>query len=386
MKRVATSILILSIVISFIVPSSAKDTTARVAGRDVKLSLADGDLSKAFNRRKSAQLNPKAAVRHAPDELFLDLNGEKVQWGTVNDYIDLLFATSPINIPPQATPEQVQGILADLRWRHAVRMGNAYIRDALLAQKARSMGIVISSGELQQALTNSIRRVKGDARARLLKSITKPESYLYRREENYLLTLKYREAALTNGVEVTAEEIAESIASRKRRNESARATNACVRASMVRWGEEIRAGKRDFAAVAEEHSECTSSDENGIWREVEQDDDLEPEIMAFAFSAQTNAVSDVVETPTSYHLLKIVERKFEDGADSAGRPSSVVLSHILVDKIPELPLFDEAGARTDVFSRKLGKLTVQAQREALAEAKISCEFPITLLKERKVRK
>ena len=248
------------------------------------------------------------------------------------------------------------------------------------------MCIVISSGELQQALTNSIRRVKGDARARLLKSITKPESYLYRREENYLLTLKYREAALTNGVEVTAEEIAESIASRKRRNESARATNACVRASMVRWGEEIRAGKRDFAAVAEEHSECTSSDENGIWREVEQDDDLEPEIMAFAFSAQTNAVSDVVETPTSYHLLKIVERKFEDGADSAGRPSSVVLSHILVDKIPELPLFDEAGARTDVFSRKLGKLTVQAQREALAEAKISCEFPITLLKERKVRK
>lgn len=386
MKLITTSILALGVVAGLIVPSFANVVKARVAGQDVKMNLAGGDLSQAFNRKKTAKLNPKAAVKHGPDELYLDLNGEKMLWGTVNEYIDLLFAASPVNIPPQATPEQVQGILADLRWRHAVRMGNAYIRDALLAQKARSRGLKVSSGELQRALTNSVKRAKSSVRARLLKSVTKPDSYLYRREENYLLTLKYREAALTNGIEVTQAELDQAIASRRRQNESARATNECYRATMARWASEIRAGKLAFATAVEEYSECTSSDENGIWREVEPDDDLEPAIMSFAFSAQTNAVSDVVETPTSYHLLKVVERKFEDGANPAGRPSSVVLSHVLVNKIAELPALDAAGARDEVFKRKLGTLTVKAQCEALAEAKITCEFPITLLKGRKTRK
>jgi parvulin-like peptidyl-prolyl isomerase len=76
----------------------------------------------------------------------------------------------------------------------------------------------------------------------------------------------------------------------------------------------VTANKEDFAKVAAESSEGQSSENNGDlgWSTKDQ---LIPEISEKAFSMNLGEVSDVIASPLGFHIIKLEEKKSDNGED-----------------------------------------------------------------------
>lgn len=72
--------------------------------------------------------------------------------------------------------------------------------------------------------------------------------------------------------------------------------------------------KKDFSEVAKNYSEGESA-ANGGYVGWFSEDQMLPEISAFAFSMKKGDVSDVVVSSLGYHIIKIENRRTIDGAD-----------------------------------------------------------------------
>lgn len=353
-------------------------------GKKIEISRDGGDLTAVLGgagRRK-----PVIEDRHLPSDFFLSLNGEQLTWGQVDGYIDLLLLQNPLGIPPIASADEVAQIIANTRRQYAIKVGNVYVRNALLAQEARKVGLSISSAEMAVALTNSVRRVKPDLREKVLAAITKPDSFFYRDQRNYQLTMKYRNQVLMKGLEATEDEKAAVVKMREDLIAASMLTNRLLRPRMEGWLKEIRAGTRSFEKTAEEFSDCSSAENEGVFGEFDRESDLQSALKAFAFSATTNTLSEVIETPYSYHIVKVLKRTYDEDEDVKNGPSSVKIAHIMLEKVEVPQPLDDAGARELVVKRKVGSLLVVKQRELLESADLKSVVPIRLLKGKKERK
>ncbi len=85
--------------------------------------------------------------------------------------------------------------------------------------------------------------------------------------------------------------------------------------------ERAKAGE-DFAKLATENTEDPGSKTNGGLYENFPKGQMVPSFEEAAFTVPVGEISDIVETPYGYHILKVVERKKED------RPRAVVESDL----------------------------------------------------------
>jgi parvulin-like peptidyl-prolyl isomerase len=70
--------------------------------------------------------------------------------------------------------------------------------------------------------------------------------------------------------------------------------------------EKARAGE-DFATLATQYSEAGTKAEGGLLGEVKRGD-LSPQLESVAFNLEQGAVSDPIETPYGFHILKVEKR------------------------------------------------------------------------------
>ncbi|MGN0854744.1 MAG: peptidylprolyl isomerase [Kiritimatiellia bacterium] len=283
--------------------------TNRIVGGRIELKDSVGRGSAKINQEKRNE-----RLAHGRDDICLDFDGEKLTWGDLEDYVELQLKASPLNIPPQATLEQVNTIIANSKIRMEEIAANAYLKEALLAAEAKKANLSITEEELSAALKKAVEKSvgrggDGEVAAQLLKK----DGYFARRQANYLLTRKYREQILAPAIEVTPAELAECIADRRRANESAAATNTLLRAKIEDLYRKIRSGKLDFGEAAYEYSDCGSSMDNGDWGFFDADNNnlLQP-LKDFIFAPSMAQMSKVIETPYSYHIIKILERCYDD--------------------------------------------------------------------------
>ena len=141
-------------------PALVIDTNKIVGARvDMKDSLGKAS-------RKKAEEKVRARQTHARTDICLDFSGEKLTWGAVEDYVDLQLLEAPLNIPPEATVEQVQQIIARSKVRLEEIAINAFLRDALLAVEAKKCGLSVSDAELAAALNagtaKSLKKATGE--------------------------------------------------------------------------------------------------------------------------------------------------------------------------------------------------------------------------------
>ena len=336
-------------------------------------------------------LNPtnveKLVVKHPPEEIAFNLNGETMTWGRVDRYVDMQMKTYRINLPAGATADEIAAAVTSTRAKMAERAINGYLRNALAAQLARKLNISLSPEETEKFLAESKKRMPSAKLQEAAPELADPESFYRRDFENFHLTLKYRDQVITNAIEVAPAEIAAEIAKREAEIAAANATNRTLRPIMEKWLKELREGKRDFGETAAEFSDCGSACDEGVMGEYERDGTLLPVLENFAFTTPTNQLSDVLETPYSFHIMKVLEQKFDpdaendaDGASKEGEPTSVILAQIMLEKQEVPEKLDEAKAEQELRGRKTAAALAKAQREALAAAKLECSVQVTLLR------
>lgn len=378
-------------------PKDGEVREAILNGMRLTMTREGGEWVVDTGVNKNRDWTNNVVVAHKPADEFLDYNGEKLTWAQIDEHTELLMTISPLSLSPQATADDVERVKVATRAQYAVRLGEMYVRNAILAQEARKVGFVVEPAELYMALSNSVKRIPKRHVDKFFSTIFKTDSYFYRNQENYLLTRKYRNAVLSGPVEITAEAVAKAIADREEERRDAVAKNAALRPMMQKWLDEIRAGERDFTETAEVESDSSETESDGTMGDFDREDGKEAltsDIYAFAFAPSTNTVSEIMETPTEYHIIKILSRKYEaaedDGSiepaeDGTKAPTWVSLAAIVKEKfeVPE-PLTEE-GAREVVRKQLLGERFAAAQKAAYKKAKITSVYPIRIVWEKKPR-
>lgn len=277
------------------------------------------DLSGTFGRSSAEKKKAAraAALAHKREDVCLDYAGDVLTWGQVEDYVDLQLLEAPLNIPPQATLEQINKIIAASKIRLAEVAVNTYLREALMAPLAVRAGLSVSDAELNDALDRATKKASLKKHgAEIVPKLREPGSFFSRYQKNYLLSRKYRSSVLDRELSASPEEIAACISNREAVIAAAIATNAAKRVVIGGYLEKIRAGELDFGEAAYEYSDCGSSMENGDWGEFDRDCKLVKPLKDFIFAPSKAEMSDVIETPYSYHIVKILERHY-DGEEEA---------------------------------------------------------------------
>lgn len=364
---------------------SRSSAASMVGGSEFTMDKRGGDLSQYFG--KSSKRNKREnTVAHAAEDPYLKVNGELVTWGEVDTHIDLLMLNSPLNVPPEATFDEVQKIIANTRAKYAEKLANAYVRNALLAQLARKEGLTITSNELASALAESLAKLPEKKRQKISDGVYDKDTFFKRDLENYQLTLKYRQQILATNIFVSADEIAAAKRLREVEIQNAIATNLTLRPRMEGWLGEIRAGKRDFGQTAFDFSDCGSAADEGDMGEFERDCALLSPLKDFVFSASTNTISDVLETQYSYNIIKILERKYDQDDETPEIPVSAHIAQIMLEKVPVLDPLDDTTARKLIFSKKLGAATTELQWSQLNAAQIESAVKVKIMSKKRPSK
>lgn len=326
------------------------------------------------------------------DKVFLKVGDEILLWGSVYDYIGLVLKTKPLALPSGTTWADVEKAKRFNERKLAVGLAKRYMGGALMAQLARKANVDISKAKL--TATGIVERLvasfpdefRGEARS----GFAQPGSYISSCVTNTLLGDAYVESLIRPTVSVTETEIAGAIAARKAEIAKVIDVNAKKKAKMVEILADLRTGTNTFEHAAEQWSECVSSDQEGYWGAFgEESSSLLPEIKSVAFSLPTNVLSDVVETPRSYHILKVLaeppaevaaSEDAEDLSDFEDGEKVVHLSHIMFEKVPVPPVLDERSARTFLVDGKIAAQLNDLKCAALTNLDIQCAFPLKLKK------
>ena len=300
------------------------DTNKVVGGR---VELKDS-VGRSSSRIREAKLAARKA--HGRTDICLDYAGEKLTWGDVEDYVDLQLLEAPLNIPPQATVEEINRIIANSKVRLEEIAINSFLKEAILAQEAKKAGIAVSDEELATALKKATEKsAKKKHGGKIVPKLLEPSGYFARNQRNYLLSRKYREQVIAPSLVISTNELAECIAARQLANEAAAATNALLKVKIEDFLQKIKAGELDFGETAYEHSDCGSCMDNGDWGEFEAENcSLLQPLKDFIFAPSKAEMSDVIETPYSYHIVKILKRYYEndEGSDDSAAPVEVARS------------------------------------------------------------
>ena len=292
--------------------------TNKVVGGRVELKDSVGNSSR---RAKADKLAARQA--HARTDVCLQFADEKLTWGDVEDYVDLQLLEAPLNIPPQATVEQINQIIANSKVRLEEIAINAFLKEAILAAEAKKAGLSVSDDELAAALAKATAKsAKKPHGAEIVPKLCDPNGYFARNQRNYLLTRKYRDAVLVPSLAVTTNDIAHAITARQEAIAEAIATNGLLRVQIGDFLAKIKAGELDFGETAYEFSDCGSCMDNGDWGTFEAEDcNLLAPLKDFVFAPSNVEMSEVIETPYSYHIVKILRRYYGDDDETGESPA-----------------------------------------------------------------
>lgn len=118
------------------------------------------------------------------------------------------------------------------------------------------------------------------------------------------------------------------------------------RAKLQEVQKRLKVGE-DFAVLAKEFSECPSNIKGGDLGYFERGKMVKP-FEDVAFKLKTGEVSDIVETPFGYHLIKVVDKK----------PASVVGYEDVKDKIGQYLKKEKTGKELKGYIEELRKKAV----------------------------
>lgn len=338
---------------------------------------ADGRLHAPLKKTRRAKPKTASAIPDLqPEEPLITVNGETLTWGAMLRHAELMIANMPL--PAGVTMQDVEEERETVLLYRIMRLAENYIVKTLFAQEARRNNLTLTPEEVQAKRDMVFGEAKTQRNsAGQLKEFAQAGSYFAYDLTNSLLFGKLKKEVLLPAIIVTDLDIQEATRKRVEKNEKLEQINAGLRPKIEGLVAQIKAGG-SFADIAFSESDCDTSYDGGEWGTFKRGDILD-EIYDAAFALQEGELSDIVETPFSYHIIKLLKKNRAIQADDIKEPAPVVsvkIAHIMLEKKELIPPHTPETARKEVIDTRLNE-TIQALRERLLQAaKIGTPLPL----------
>jgi len=287
---------------------------------------------------KEPAVEPEAVAEPVEDKMVVTVNGVKFMQSQVDEKLNKQVEAqmSRMQASGQEVPaEQIAKMRESMKKRFEQRIISMLINEQLIKEKLAAKNIVISDDKVEERIMEIAERQKvsrdellaGAARQGLSEADAKEQI------RQRLGLDKLIEAELGDEANVTDED------AKKQYDENTQlfSTPEQVRASHILAGgrgitdeerpkmkvkieevaEKLKAGG-DFEDLAREHSDCPSSGDGGDLKVFFDKTGLiiggrggrmDAKFAEAAFALEIGQVSDIVETPFGYHIIKATERK-----------------------------------------------------------------------------
>ena len=336
--------------------------------------------SKASNAKAAAKAEAREAAVSTkdlleglkPDTVFLkvgDAEGDEVTWGALQKQVDGTMGSS-LGALLEPADDPMNDMRLGFYAKGVSRLLRKYLGVTLIKQEAQRVGITISAEEFATEEENIRKRGRDSG----------PFPYQYM--TNAIYQRAYAEKYLKPSIAIPEERIDALIKARHELNVSVPLTNEIFRTQLEELRGRLMRNEISWGEAAEEFSECTeccSEDGDcGSWEEDEDPEDRDPNLLKTAFSMPTNTVSEIVETPDAFHIVKILSR-YEPTAkarEEDGEVSSVEVRHIQLDKWLVEPEYTKESAREILEGREITNLLKRKQLELMKTTKIECVIPL----------
>ena len=314
------------------------------------------------------------------DEVFLDISGHDIlRWGVLLDHLDAL--DMPFNVPAMRD----EGMEVARKIAYKSRLGKLigdYIRYGVIAVEARRLGLHVKEEEFveQRKAARETYGKMGDVGIKLTKLLDAPESFFEHNLTNALLWRAYKTQIVEPTIQVSNDEIHELIKIRHQQNSDIMATNMLKVAQIKEILSKVRRGM-DFGDAAETWSEDDYADSRGIITEDDDDevpkrfgeDDLPDELEAASSKLAVGEISDIIETPYAWHIIKLLKRNPATDENEA----TVELAQIMLEKEMLEPEINEAQAEAKIRLLKVNTQLKLKFVELLRTTKVDCQIPLS---------
>lgn len=308
-----------------------------------------------------------------PEQPLITVNGEPISWGAVRAHAELL--VSEVRIPHGVTPQEFEEAHDSLLMRRVYTLGRHHILKTLLAQEARRQGIVLTPEEVaakDKEVMDKIRISRKQQAERYLKVFQAPGSFYFYDLTNSLLLAHLEKDVIRAAIKVTESDIDAALEKRQQKNREMAEANAKMRPKLEALRKQILDGTLTFADAAFTESDCDSSYDHGEVgsRAVA---DLQPAMVNALTNLAPGALSEVVETPYSYHILKLnkLNHGFKKEGEKGSAPVvSINFAHIMLEKKEPLPPLTRDEMEKNILDEETLKRREALQEELFAKAKI----------------
>ncbi len=319
------------------------------------------------------------------DDVFLNIAGQDVlKWRLIREHLEDAVNNFPAR--PDMGTEGYNAAKQVVFQTRLKKLLERYLQLAVIAVEARRLGIKVDEKDFEEKREESRRHYagKGKAGEKMLTFIgAKRESFYEHNLTNALLWRAYAEQVVRPSFTNTAEEIKECIAMQHKANVDAQATNEYKRTFIHEIHRKVKGGflgfgKMDFGEAAKKWSECPSYDMGGVLTDQDEkpqritSGDVREEMEAAYKKLKPGEISDVVETPFSWHIIKLLARHPETETES----ESVEIAHIMLEKSMLFPEMTEEQA-----SRKISDAKVKVEMknrfiDLFKKTKIDCKVDL----------
>ena len=335
----------------------------------------DGKLKAPLKEIKRAKVS---VPQLKPEESIITVNGEVLTWGAMKRYADLMVAD--FRLPAGVTAEDFEEEKDRILMNYVFTIAEHFITKTVLAQEARRHQLVLTADEVsakRNELLSSIKKGASKSEDGFRKELDTPGSFATIDLTNMLLTAKLTKEVVRPSIRVSEDEINRFIAQREVKNRELSVYNDNLRPRAETLLKRIKAGE-SFGEMASVESDCESRDKNGEFGTFKRGD-LRPELYDAAFKLEEGAISDVVETPYSFHILKLIKknRGFLAEGDKGEAPViSLKIAHIMLEKKELLPVLDRPAAKAALLVTHEKEAVTKLKERLIKEANIVTPLPL----------
>lgn len=341
--------------------------------------------------KRAAVVDPVANFKDA--DVFISIDGgDSLTWGCIREWIQGV--VDRVSDRPDMMSEGSAALRNMVIQKEVSKNVRSFLRYALIAKEARRLGITNDYekiAKVREEWFENYRR-SGELGEAKLKAAVKPDSFFEHALTNSVLWQAYADEIALPKIEITEDDVNKRIQLQEQRISDAIATNSFKRAQIYRILKSVKyAPESDRVGFSDAAGRWTD-DYNGDIGGVFADDDDQPRDLVSgdvikqvedAYSKLLpGEISDVVETPYSWHIVKLLNRNFDD----EGVEESSNVAHIMLEKVPIPPVLTEDQIRHKLCNAKLRLAMEEKYLELLQSEKIDCMLPLFEKEDRTVKR